>query len=135
MMDPTKIADKAVDAITENIYSEAKSQAERTQRLRIDMQSDNPMAKIIRPVVTLMTGLVWSFSIVYSFFGGEVHSEAIYSASAVFTSCVAFYFHSRRQEKINAKKSDAAIKIEAMKTRHELIEEKRDNRAERRAKK
>ncbi|MCK5614155.1 hypothetical protein KAR91_70475 [Candidatus Pacearchaeota archaeon] len=131
MIDPLKAADKIIDAVDDNVYSEQESQIERTERLRIDMQSDNPMAKIIRPVVTLMTGLVWSFAIVFSFFK-QAPPEAIYSASAVFTSCVAFYFHSRRQEKIAAKKTDAAIKIEALKTKHELKQDKKDSRAERR---
>ena len=57
---------------------------------------------------------------------------ALASATSVFVTCVGFYFHSRRQEKIAAKKTDAAIKIEALKTKHELREERRDSRAERR---
>lgn len=131
MIDPLKAADKIIDAVDDNYLSEQESEDIRTDRQRIDMESDNPMAKVIRPVVTLMTGLVWSFAIVFSFFK-QAPPEAIYSASAVFTSCVAFYFHSRRQEKIAAKKTDAAIKIEAMKTKHELREDKRDSRAQRR---
>ena len=130
MIDVLKAADKILDAVDDNVYSEQESQQERTERLRIDMQSDNPIAKIIRPVVTLMTGLVWSFAMVFSFFE-TAPSEVVYSVSAVFTMCIGFYFHSRRQEKIAAKKTDAAIKIEAMKTKHELREEKRDNRQER----
>lgn len=131
MIDALKAVDKIIDAVDDNVYSEQESQAERTERLRIDMQSDNPIAKIIRPVVTLMTGLVWSFAMVFSFFR-TAPPEVVYSVSAVFTMCIGFYFHSRRQEKIAAKKTDAAIKIEALKTKHELREEKRDNRAERR---
>ena len=131
MIDPLKIIDKATEVLDDNVYSEQESQQERTERLRIDMQSDNPIAKIIRPVVTLMTGLVWSFAMVFSFFR-VAPAEVVYSVSAVFTMCIGFYFHSRRQEKITAKKTDAAIKIEALKTKHELREEKRDNRADRR---
>lgn len=132
MIDPLKAADKIIDAVDDNVYSEQESQQERTERLRIDMQSDNPIAKIIRPVVTLIVALVWSFAMVFSFFR-TAPSEVIYSISAVFTMCIGFYFHSRRQEKIAAKKTDAAIKIEAMKTKHELREEKRDNRQERKS--
>ena len=133
MIDPLKIIDKATEVLDDNVYSEQESQQERTERLRIDMQSDNPIAKIIRPVITLMTGLVWSFAMVFSFFE-TAPSEVVYSVSAVFTMCIGFYFHSRRQEKIAAKKTDAAIKIEAMKTKHELREDKRDSRQERRKK-
>ncbi len=131
IVDPLKAADKIIDAIDDNVYSEQESQQERTERLRIDMQSDNPMAKIIRPVVTLLSGAVWAFAMIFSFFK-TAPSEVVYSASAVFTMCIGFYFHSRRQEKIAAKKTDAAIKIEAMKTKHELREDKRDGRQERR---
>ena len=131
MIDVLKAADKILDAVDDNVYSEQESQQERTERLRIDMQSDNPIAKIIRPVITLMTGLVWSFAMVFSFFR-TAPPEVIYSISAVFTMCIGFYFHSRRQEKIAAKKTDAAIKIEAMKTKHELREDKRDSRQQRR---
>lgn len=134
MKDPlsnaTEIINKVTSVVDDNIYSEQESQEERTERLRIDMQSDNAMAKIIRPLITLISALVWAFAIVYSFFK-PADSVALGSATSVFITCVGFYFHSRRQEKINAKKSDAAIKIERMKTRHELREEKRDARSER----
>lgn len=128
MIDPLKLIDKATEVLDDNVYSEQESQQERTERLRIDMQSDNPIAKIIRPVVTLLSGAVWAFAMIFSFFK-TAPSEVVYSASAVFTMCIGFYFHSRRQEKIAAKKTDAAIKIEAMKTKHELREDKRDSRA------
>ena len=130
IVDPLKAADKLIDAVDDNVYSEQESQEERTERLRIDMESNSPMAKIIRPLITLISALVWAFAIVYSFFK-TADPIALASASSVFITCIGFYFHSRRQEKINAKKSDAAIKIERMKTRHELREEKRDARAER----
>ena len=131
MIDPLKIIDKATEVLDDNVYSEQESQQERTERLRIDMQSDNPIAKIIRPVVTLIVSLVWSFAMVFSFFR-TAPAEVIYSISAVFTMCIGFYFHSRRQEKIAANKTNAAIKLEAIKTKHELREDKRDSRQERR---
>ncbi len=130
MIDPLQAADKLIDAVDDNYLSEQESEDIRTERQRIDMQSDNPMAKIIRPLVTLLSGLVWAFAIVYSFFK-DADPIALASATSVFVTCVGFYFHSRRQEKMQQKKADTALKIERMKTRHELREEKRDNRAER----
>ncbi len=130
MIDPLKAADKLIEAVDDNVYSEQESQEERTERLRIDMQSDNPMPKIIRPVVTLIVTLVWSFVMVFSFWN-TTSVDVVVAVTATLNICIGFYFHSRRQEKIAAKKTDAAIKIEALKTKHELREERRDSRAER----
>ena len=128
-MDPLAAADKLINAVDDNYLSEQESEDIRTERQRIDMQSDNPMAKVIRPLVTLLSGLVWAFSIVYSFFK-DADPIALASATSVFVTCVGFYFHSRRQEKMQQKKADTALKVERMKARHEIREERRKNKAE-----
>ncbi len=129
-MDPTEIIDKAINAVDDNIYSEQESQDTRTDRLRLDMLSDNWLSKSIRPIITIFTGIIWGVSIVVSYYI-DVSDTALYSASAVFMSCVSFYFHSRRQEKIIAKKSNAAIQIKKMEMREEKRKSRHDRRMER----
>lgn len=134
MKDPlsnaTEIINKVTSIVDDNVYSEQESQSERTERYRIAINSDSWFPKIARPFVTIVVTLVWAYVMINPF-DKEIADTVVYSSTGAFSIVSGFYFHSRRVEKINAKKSDAAIKIERMKTRHELREEKRDARAER----
>lgn len=130
MIDPLEAADKIINAVDDNVYSEQESQGERTERLRIALNSDSWLPKVARPFITILVALVWAYVMVNPF-DKEIADVVVYNVNGAFFVVIGFYFHSRRAEKIASKKTDAAIKIEQLKTRHELREERRDARAER----
>ena len=59
--------------------------------------------------------------------------HVVWEVGALNAATIGFYFNSRRNEKINAKKTEAAVKIEEIRTKHELREERRKHKAEIRA--
>jgi len=122
-----KIIDKVGSAVDDNIFSEEERAEILTRRLEIDANSDSWLAKAIRPMATILTGVVWAFILVASVYR-EVPSEAMYSSTGAFMTCIGFYFDARRREKVSQRKAMAAIKIE--KDRMEI--EKKDARLERR---
>lgn len=119
--------DKISGAVDENIFTEQERAETLTNRLEIDANSDNQLAKMIRPIITLVTCLVWVFVHSFAVFR-EVPSEVLYSSDAAFMTCIGFYFDSRRREKINQRKTMAAIKIDKQRMRIE----KQDARLKRR---
>ena len=122
----TKLINKAVDVFDDNFESSQEAEDTRTERHRIDMASDNPLSKNIRPYITIYSGLIWGVVHILSIWF-EVNDAVLYSASAVFGSCIGFYFNSKRQERIVEKKSAAGIKLELMKQR-QINKEARHNR-------
>ena len=119
--------DKIAGTVDENIFTEQERSDVLTSRLEIDANSDNQLAKMIRPIITLVTCLVWVFIHSASVFK-EVAPEVLYSCDAAFMTCIGFYFDSRRREKINQRKTIAAIRIDKQRARIE----KQDARLRRR---
>jgi len=131
MIDPTKILDTVAEGVDDNIYSRQESEVDRTSRHLADMTSDNPLAKMVRPLLALGLFVVWATLMIASIFK-PVEAEAIYSSTAAMMAAIGFYFESRRAEKINAKKASAGIQIEKMRTRHDIKMEKKQNRRQKR---
>ncbi len=125
--DIIKGIDKVTDAVDENIFTEQERADVLTQRLEIDANSDNQLAKMIRPLVTLISCAVWVFVHSMAVFR-EVGPEVMYSSDAAFMTCIGFYFDSRRREKVSQRKTIAAIKIDKQRARIE----KQDARLKRR---
>ena len=119
--------DKIAGTVDENIFTEEERADTLTRRLEIDANSDNQLAKMIRPIITLVTCLVWVFVHSFAVFR-EVPAEVLYSCDAAFMTCIGFYFDSRRREKINQRKVIAAIRIDKQRARIE----KQDARLKRR---
>ncbi len=142
MPDPTKLIDKAMDIFDDKVSTDKTREDIRTDRAQIDSTSPFKLPHLIRPISFIWamgneTILTWS-TIVLVFFGNDIDPNAVNTLmvalaanTAILTTIVGFYFNSRKIEKINAKKADATLKLEAMKTKHELREDKRDSRAER----
>jgi hypothetical protein len=122
--------DKVGEAVDDNVYSEQERNEMFTRRLEIDANSDNQLAKMIRPIITLLAGLVWLVMHIAAIFR-EIDAEALYSADAVFMTCIGFYFDSRRREKIAKRKALAAVKIEKEKVQQQKIQSRREARLER----
>ena len=128
--DALKLIDNVGGKVDEHIFTEQERADMLTKRLEIDANSDNQLAKMIRPLITLIACATWVFIHCVSVFH-EVPSEAMYSSDAVFMTCIGFYFDSRRREKITQRKTIAAIKIEKEKVQQEKIKSRREARLER----
>ena len=146
IIDPTKIVDKVTDLIDDSFESREEAEQMRTRRLEIDTTSPFKLPHLIRPIsfiwtLSLETILIIA-SIILSFLEAEINSNvsnvvmaSLASNTTILTAQVGFYFNARKAEKINAKKSFAAIEIEREKAKVAiskekmlLIEEKKQNR-------
>lgn len=134
MIDPVKLADKAINAVDDNIFSQEEIAEMHTRRLEIDANSDSWLAKAIRPMSTILTGLVWAFVLIASVYR-EVPAEAMYSSSAAFMTCVGFYFDARKREKIAKRKALAAVQIDKQRAKMERADARVARRLLRREKK
>ena len=109
-MDPTKLVDKALETVDKNVLSAQERAEHLTRRLELDVQSDNPLAKMIRPLITLTVGSVWVIlHLVFVF--KPLSWEVLASVDATFMTCIGFYFDARKKEKIATRKAMAAVKI------------------------
>ncbi len=107
-----------------------------------DMTSDNWFSKSVRPIVTIWTGLIWGVTtlvMLLKFYKEGFASEdwttvtAFYGlVSTPFTTCIAWYFESRKREKMAAQNAKANIIIEKTKLKEEAKKERRLNREQRR---
>jgi hypothetical protein len=131
MLDPIKIADKAINAVDDNIYSQEEIAEMHTRRLEIDANSDSWLAKAIRPIATILTGVVWAFILIASVYRG-VPAEAMYSATGAFMTCVGFYFDARKREKIAKRKALAAVQIDKQRAKIERADARVERRLRRR---
>ncbi len=125
--DPTKIISDVTDVIDDNIYSRQEQEEDRTERLKIDLQSDNQLAKMARPIMAYTILIVWSFVIIASIWI-EIDQDVRDAVKWSLTAVLGFYFVSRGMEKVNSKKLDATIKLERMKTRAQIRQDKRESR-------
>lgn len=130
-MDPTKLVDKALGTIDDNVFSEQERAEVLTRRLEIDANSDNQLAKMIRPLITLIACAVWVFVHCAAVFK-EVPSEVMYSSDAAFMTCIGFYFDARRREKVAQRKAMAAVQIDKQRAKIERADARAERRLRRR---
>lgn len=133
-MDPaSKIIDsvgeaveKTGKAIDNNFESGEERQEQLTERLRIDMSSDNFLSKNIRPATLIYLMIAFSVIIGFDIAGFEVDPWISSQVSALLFGAFGFYFNSKKAERVYEKKAKAAIRIEKNRQDHELkIEEKK----------
>jgi hypothetical protein len=168
-VNPLAALDKAAKIFDDNFESEQEAQAVSTRRQEIDISSPYKLPHLIRPIITIWSGFMWSINIIWalllvSFRGVEgadalltdptsIVAYTLAATSGTFSTCIGFYFHSRRKEKqearrivardnMNKDKLSAAMSIEKMQLKAKLEEEKfkqkeqkKDNRVERREEK
>ena len=131
MIDVDKIINSVGSQVDNNTESSEERQATLTERLKIDATSPFKLPQLIRPILAIWSALTFTLTQVYCLYKGLIDGVEVLSAnSAIMLGVIGFYFNSRRNEKINAKKTEAAIKIEEIRVKAEV---KRDRKEARRA--
>jgi NADPH:quinone reductase-like Zn-dependent oxidoreductase len=120
---------ETVDDLTE---SAEERQKELTERQRIDMGSDNWLAKAIRPLSLLILLGVVCFIGIMSTFGFDADPVILGELVVLLGSAFGFYFDSRKREKIAAKNAAANVEIEKLKSKTEARIERKEARLQRR---
>jgi len=114
---------KLIDSVGSNADKLTESGEERqatlTERQRIDSTSPFKLPHLVRPIIALIALLLQVGVFVAAICGVILPEHIVYEIGALNTATICFYFNSRRNEKINAKKTAAAIKIEKIKARKE----------------
>ena len=123
---------KEVGKITDNLTSTSEERdSELTERLRIDMQSDNPLAKMIRPITLIVFLVLEGFIVIASAFDKTVDIAISTEVSLILITIIGFYFESRKREKIAERNAKANMQIEVMKQRETRKERRHERRMER----
>lgn len=119
-----KVIPDVTKAIDSGVESEEERQATLTERLKIDTTSPFMLAHVVRPIITLTLLAIQICIIVAMFLGITIPEHVVYEVGGLLFSAIGFYFNSRKAEKINAKKVQAAIEIETQKAKVEIIRSK-----------
>jgi hypothetical protein len=132
MLQADKIIKESLNLAKDNIYSTKKAEEDRTERLRIDNTSTFKLPHLIRPIAFIWGLALQTILSIYAIITIPDQLLIILgSNTAIVTTMVGFYFNGRKQEKIIAKQSAAAIKIEEEKVKQERVKEKRAFRLQR----
>lgn len=75
------------------------SKEQGTRRLQIDMMSDTPLSKNVRPIIVIWVLFLFTAMIVGSFFGLDFPAEIKETLFWVLIIAVGFYFPGRTAEK------------------------------------
>jgi len=135
MIDVDKIINSVGSQVDNNTESSEERQATLTERLKIDATSPFKLPQLIRPILALWSALTFTTAQIYCLCAGLVGGVEVMSGnSAIMLGIIGFYFNSRRNEKINAKKTEAAIKIEEIRVKAEVKKERKEARRDRRNK-
>ena len=135
MIDVDKIINSVGNQVDNNTESSEERQATLTERLKIDATSPFKLPQLIRPILALWSALTFTTAQIYCLYAGLVGGVEVMSAnSAIMLGIIGFYFNSRRNEKINAKKTEAAIKIEEIRVKAEVKKDRKEARRARRNK-
>lgn len=101
---------------------------ELTQRLEIDMKSDNWLSKSIRPITLIwLLALMTLIPIVEAFFDAQIPTDTKVTIGTLLLGAVSFYFPSKRAERVAQKNAEANLKMRKL----EAKERRRDKRHER----
>ena len=141
MVDVDNIVDKATD-LTKHLTANQQS-----ERLRIDTTSPFKLPHLIRPIsfiwamaneTILTTATIFAVFQLHDADSTVVNTllASLAANTTILTTIIGFYFNSRKQEKINLikarneerisfDKSEAAIKIEAIRTKADIRSERK----------
>jgi hypothetical protein len=89
-----KLADNATD-----VAKTFSNKEQGTRRLEIDMMSDTPLSKNIRPIIALWSMLLLTLMLVASFFNVQMPEEVKETIFWVSVIVMGFYFPGRTAEK------------------------------------
>lgn len=121
--------------IIDNVFtSQDEINASINERLMSDNSSGSWIPKAIRPVLSVIyTGIFCYVFLLGLSTGALSYKDALLSITAIVMGIVGFYFSGRNKLKMVEMQSKAAIRITELTTKHELREEKKQNRAKRKA--
>lgn len=136
----TEVADKAINQIDKAILSDQEREQMLTERQRIDMTSPFKLPQLIRPILAIWGAATYTIAQIYCLALDLISGQDVMIANGgIVLTIIGFYFNSRKAEKINAKKVEAAIKIEEAKNKltverekMEIKEDKKQSRQDRR---
>jgi hypothetical protein len=136
-----KSVDKAVAFADKSFESEQEAQKVSTDRLSLDLTSPYKLPHFIRPILALGTFFMWATSIIWTLIIATVQVNPIEaslqllspdsiilyilgSTTTTFGTTIGFYFHSRRKEKVQAKKDLAEVQMNEAKLKAAIALEK-----------
>ena len=129
-INPNKALKDTFDGIDKLTESGEERQATLTERQKLDTTSPFMLPQLIRPIIPLCTMAMQIAIFVAMFLEIEVPTDIVWEVGALNAATIGFYFNSRRNEKINSKKVQAAIKIEKIKARSSKRMSRRERRQE-----
>ena len=119
---------EAVDVVGKNIDKRTESSEERqavlTERLKIDMLSDSWLSKNVRPIAFIFAMVCQLMIVIASVSGIELDPWIIGQVGTLLATTTGFYFESRKREKTNARNAEAAVKMEEIKLKARIKEDR-----------
>ena len=129
--DATKLIDSIGDSIDKNIESGEERQQSLTDRHKVDMSSDSWLSKNIRPLTLIFLMVCQTAIIGAAIFGTIIDPWIVGQVGTLLFGAFGFYFNSKKGERMMAKRIEGATKIEEMKIKAQLKENRRDNKLDR----
>lgn len=124
---------KGADKVDEFTESAEERQATLSERHKTDMASDNWLSKSIRPITLIVLLGLQMIMVILSAFGRHVDPAIVSQHGVLLLGAFSFYFHSKKVERVAEKNAAANIKIEEMRLKHSQKIERKEIRAENRA--
>lgn len=123
---------KPVAELTDNLHtSRQEDEGERTERLYIDMNSDNLLSKIVRPAVLIYLLLLYTaLAFVDMLTGFEIDPAFILIIERWGDLAFMFYFTSRGLEKITKEANRQVRRVKRIEARKERQEARQERKAE-----
>jgi len=127
-MSKLKQATDIINAVGGNIDKLTESGEERqavlTERLKIDMLSDSWLSKNVRPIAFIFAMVCQLMIVVASVAGVGLDPWIIGQVGTLLATTTGFYFESRKREKTNARNAEAAVKMEEIKLKARIKEDR-----------
>ena len=132
LKDVTKLVSTAGNIADDLIESGEERQTQLSSRHSVDMMSDSWLSKNVRPIAFIFAMLCQLIIVVASLFT-DIDVWIVGQVGTILATTMGFYFSSRSSEKIAAKNADTNLKMEEMKIKAKIKEDRLSARAERRA--
>jgi hypothetical protein len=123
---PEKVIEKGLKTFDDVNYSRSEEAADKAAMHLVDMKSDNPLAKMIRPLLALIVTSVWVIKELAKLFTEKEIDNSL--ATNALMAVLGFYFIVRGAEKVLSRREAAKIQHSKLLTRQEIRERKREMR-------
>lgn len=119
---------KGAETADKFIETSEEAQATATERLKIDMTSDNWLSKSIRPITLIVLMALQILIVFFSAFNHSIDPALLAQHGTLLLAAFSFYFHSKKVERVADKNALANLKIEEMKLKHAQKMERKESR-------